>query len=138
MRTLHVGLRVTHSERSVEFYRALGYQVVGTVPGTPLGDLTMLKLPDDEFVTLELVSQAGRSGAGHRSGLSHVVVKVESAIATIADLAAKAIHAEAAATPTGADEVRTAWITDPDGHRIELVQWPTGHPDGMSADDFRP
>ena len=136
MRTLHVGLRVTDSERSLNFYRALGFAVVGTVPGTPLGDLTMLKLPDDEFVTLELVSPVRDDAHGRQPGLSHVVIKVESATAAIADLAAKAIHAEAPTAPTDAHEVRTAWITDPDGNRIELVQWPTGHPDGLSTADF--
>src|SRR5215207_1377202 len=115
MRTLHVGLRVTDLERALEFYRALGFEVVGTVPGTPLGDLTMLKLPDDEFVTIELVSQASGGSDRQLSGLSHVVIKVESATATIADLASKAIAAEAPA-PTGADELWTAWITDPDGN----------------------
>jgi lactoylglutathione lyase len=30
----------------------------------------------------------------------------------------------------------TTWITDPDGNRIELVQWPAGHPDGLTAADW--
>lgn len=136
MRTLHVGLRVTDAERSLAFYRALGFEVVGTVPGTPLGDLTMLKLPDDEFVTLEVVSPVRDGADAHQAGLSHVVIKVESATATIDDLASKDIHAEAPTTPIDADQVWTAWITDPDGNHIELVRWPTGHPDGMSAADF--
>ena len=55
MRTLHFGLRVADLDRSLAFYTAVGYQVVGSVPGTPLGQLTMLKLPGDEFVTIELV-----------------------------------------------------------------------------------
>ena len=25
------------------------------------------------------------------------------------------------------------WLTDPDGNRIELVQWPAGHADGITA-----
>jgi lactoylglutathione lyase len=32
MRTLHVGLRVTDLERSLAFYSAVGYEVVGSVP----------------------------------------------------------------------------------------------------------
>ncbi len=32
--------------------------------------------------------------------------------------------------------VRTSWLTDPDGYRIELVQWPPGHPAGMMAADL--
>ena len=31
---------------------------------------------------------------------------------------------------------RTAWITDPDGNRIELVRWPPGHPDALTAADW--
>jgi lactoylglutathione lyase len=27
-------------------------------------------------------------------------------------------------------------VIDPDGNRIELVQWPAGHADGMSAADW--
>ena len=52
MRTLHVGLRVEDLERSLAFYVGLGYEVLGSVPGTELGTLTMLKLPGDEFVTV--------------------------------------------------------------------------------------
>jgi len=35
-----------------------------------------------------------------------------------------------------ADRPRTSWITDPDGYRIELVQWPTDHADGITKADF--
>src|SRR5919112_5834778 len=55
MRTLHLGLRVAEMGRSIAFYTAIGYEVLGEVPVTELGTLTMLKLPGDEFVTLELV-----------------------------------------------------------------------------------
>lgn len=55
MRTLHFGLRVADLERSIAFYTAIGYEVLGDVPATELGTVTMLKLPADEFVALELV-----------------------------------------------------------------------------------
>ena len=55
MRTLHFGLRVADLDRSLAFYRAVGYEVIGSVPETPLGKLVMLKLPKDDFVTIELV-----------------------------------------------------------------------------------
>jgi lactoylglutathione lyase len=63
MRTLHVGLRVADVERSLAFYAGLGYEVLGNVPETEFGSLTMLKLPGDEFVTVELVHdpRGGRS-----------------------------------------------------------------------------
>lgn len=55
MRTLHVGLRVSDLKRSLAFYTAVSYTVVGTVEGTGFGSLTMLRLPGDSFVTIELV-----------------------------------------------------------------------------------
>ena len=60
MRTLHFGLHVADLERSLAFYTAVGYEVVGEVPETGLRHLTMLKLPDDEFVTIELVHEPNR------------------------------------------------------------------------------
>ena len=137
MRTLHIGLRVAHLDRSLAFYAALGYQVVGSVPRTSLGDLTMIKLPDDPFVTIELVSRSSASASSGGSSLSHFVVKVESMDTVVAELGAAGIRPdEPPASPDGSDEFRTAWITDPDGNRIELVQWPSGHPDGMTEADF--
>ena len=43
---------------------------------------------------------------------------------------------EAPDSPDGTDDFLTTWITDPDGNRIELVQWPAGHADGITAADW--
>jgi lactoylglutathione lyase len=132
-----MGLRVADLERSLAFYTALGYQVIGSVRATSLGDLTMLKLPDDPFVAIELVSGASTSASSGGDSLSHFVIKVDSMDAALAEIAGAGIHPDQApASPDGSDEFRTAWITDPDGNRIELVQWPPDHPDGMTAADF--
>ena len=64
MRTLHVGLRVSDLKRSLVFYIAVGYTVVGTVEGTGFGSLTMLRLPGDSFVTIELVYDPAKGAAG--------------------------------------------------------------------------
>jgi lactoylglutathione lyase len=136
MRTLHVGLRVSDLERSLAFYTAVGYTVVGTVEGTAFGSLTMLRLPGDGFVAIELVYDSARGPVDLGTGINHLVVQVESLEATLADLAAQGIVAESPALPAGTDGPRTSWITDPDGYRIELVQWPTGHADGITEADF--
>ena len=135
MRTLHVGLRVADLERSIAFYTLIGYEVLGGVPDTELGTLTMLKLPDDEFVSLELVHNPHR-GRVEPGGLSHVVIHVEDVHAMVARLAARGIQTEEPASPDGSKDFWTAWVVDPDGYRIELVQWPDGHPDGMTRSDL--
>ncbi len=140
MRTLHVGLRVADLDRAVAFYTAVGYEVVGRVPETPVGRLTMLKLPDDDVVSVEPVfdrDEADDEADGPTgSGLSHLVIQVGSMEATVTDLRAKGIDVAEPGSPDGSADFLTSWITDPDGNRIELVQWPPGHPDGLTAADW--
>ncbi len=136
MRTLHFGLRVSDLDRSLAFYTAIGYEVVGSVPETPLGHLTMIKLPGDEFVTIELVTGPTAAVANLTTTLSHFVIKVESIDASIAELGAKGIDADVPESAGDSDDPRTAWLEDPDGNRIELVQWPAGHADGITAADW--
>ena len=135
MRTLHVGLRVEDLERSIAFYTSVGYEVLGSVPATELGTLTMLKLPGDEFVSLELVHDPGHGRVEPR-GLSHLVIQVEDVRTTVAHLAARGVEVEEPGSPDGSSDFWTAWVTDPDGYRIELVQWPDGHPAGMTRADL--
>jgi lactoylglutathione lyase len=136
MRTLHFGLRVADLERSLAFYTAVGYEVVGEVPETALGHLTMLRLPDDEFVTIELVHRPMTSTVALDTGLSHFVITVDSMGTTVTELATRGIDAEEPTSPDGSDHFLTTWITDPDGNRVELVQWPADHPAGITAGDW--
>ena len=133
-RTIHLGLRVSDRNRSLAFYRSLGYEVVGEVANTPIGQLTMLKLPGDEFVSIELVSGPPAAGA---PGLNHLVVTVGSLTDAIRSLHTDGIAAiEDASRPSDPSSPRTVVITDPDGNDVELVQWPDGHPDGFTEADF--
>ncbi|MFD1504299.1 VOC family protein [Georgenia yuyongxinii] len=132
---MHLGVHVEDLDRSRAFYAALGYEVVGEVPAAPLGSLTMLKLPGDEFVRIELVQNPTLGSIGPR-GLSHLVIQVDDLHAKVADLGAKGVQVEEPTSPDGSDDFWTAWLDDPDGHRIELVQWPAHHPVGMTEADL--
>ena len=133
MRMLHLGLRVTDLERSLAFYTALGYAELGRVVDTPFGSLTMLQLPDDPFVSLELVHDPTRPVTS-TDAVNHLVVQTDDLDATITDLAARGVSAEPPTEPTPG--LRTSWLTDPDGYRIELVQWPAGHAAGITVADM--
>jgi lactoylglutathione lyase len=134
MRTLHFGLRVADLDRSLAFYTAVGYRVLGTVPETAFGSLTMIRLPRDEFVTIELVHDPANPPAGRN--INHFVIQVESMADAVAGLAANGVEVEEPTSPDGTEDFLTAWITDPDGNRIEVVQWAPGHADGMTDADF--
>lgn len=130
---LHLGLRVTDLDSSLAFYTALGYAEIGRVPDTDFGSLTMLQLRDDPFVSLELVHDPARP-VTDTGAVNHLVVQTDDLDATIGDLAAKGVTAEPSEEP--GPGIRISWLTDPDGYRIELVQWPAGHPAGMTTADF--
>ena len=130
---LHLGLRVTDLDRSLAFYTAVGYAKVGAVPETPFGSLTMLQLPGDPFVSLELVHDPARP-VEDITAVNHLVIQVDDLDAAIAEMATRGVEAE---PPADLGEgMHTSWLTDPDGYRIELVQWPPNHPAGMTAADF--
>jgi catechol 2,3-dioxygenase-like lactoylglutathione lyase family enzyme len=133
MRMLHLGLRVSDRERSLAFYTAVGFAEIGSVPETAFGSLTMLQLPGDPYISLELVHDPARPVADI-GAVNHLVVQVDDLGATIADLAGRGVPAEPPTEP--GPGMWTSWLTDPDGYRIELVQWPSGHPAGMTAADF--
>src|SRR5579859_6570926 len=125
MRTLHTSFRVSELAASLAFYTALGYEQVGRVDLGAGVSLTMLKFPAEEVVTLELV---------HRP--DDGPVEVDDLTATLGRLFEAGLRPGPVERPGGPDGARISWLTDPDGYRIELVQWPPGHPYGLTAADF--
>jgi lactoylglutathione lyase len=107
MRTLHLGLRVADPDRAVAFYTAVGYEVAGRVPETTSGQLTMLKLPDDDVVSIELVFDPTEAGEDRGTGLSHFVIQVETMAATVTDRRAKGIAVAEPGSPDGSPDFLT-------------------------------
>lgn len=136
MRTLHTAYRVTDLAASLDFYTALGYGRVGRVDIGDGASLTMLKFPDEEVVTLELVHRPADGPVDIGTGFSHLPVQVDDLSATIQALLRAGLQPGPVERPGGPDGPGTSWLTDPDGYRIELVQWPPGHADGITAADF--
>jgi lactoylglutathione lyase len=66
------------------------------------------------------------------TGFSHLVVQVDELAATIEALAQAGLPPGPERHPAGPEGPRTSWLTDPDGYRIELVQWPAGIPTGSA------
>jgi len=136
MRTLHPAYRVTDLDASVGFYTTLGYGQVGRVE---LGDgatLTMLKFPSEEFVALELVHRPADGKVEIGTGFSHLAIQTDNLRATVGALSQAGLMPGPIELPGGPDGPQTSWLADPDGYRIELVQWPPGHANGITAADF--
>jgi lactoylglutathione lyase len=56
--------------------------------------------------------------------------------ATLKRLTEAGLEPEPVQYPGGPEGPKTSWLTDPDGYRIELVEWPPGQPDGLTEAAF--
>ena len=104
-----------------------------------LGDgarLTMLKFPGEEVVTLELAYRPADGAVEIGTGFGHLPVQVDDLSAAIAALSRARLQPGPVECPGGPDGPQVSWVTNPDGYRIELVQWPPGHAYGITSADF--
>lgn len=136
MKTLFVAYRVTDLGHSLDFYTTLGYVEVGRVAGGEGGGLVILKFPDEPVATLELVHRPGDGRVDVGSGFDHLAIQVDTLATTLEMLTEAGLEPEPVQYPAGPHGPKTSWLSDPDGYRIELVEWPSGHPNGITAADF--
>lgn len=123
MKTVLFALRVSELERSLAFYTAVGYINLGAVPFEDGSSLVWLRLPDEPSVSLELVHRPA-DGPVEVGGFDHFAVEVESLVDTIGRLKAGGLQPGEPEHPGGPDGPKICWLTDPDGYRFELVEWP--------------
>ena len=126
MKTILFAYRVSDLERSLTFYRALGYTQIGDVIGGGDSSLVWLKLPDEPSVSLELVHRPA-DGPVVMGGFEHLAIDVGALGPALDRLKAAGLTPGEPEFPAGPDGPKTAWLLDPDGYRIELVEWPPGH-----------
>lgn len=127
MKTILFALRVSDLARSLEFYRTVGYTELSTVPFDDGSSLVWLKLPGETSVSLELVHKPA-AGPVDRGGFEHLALEVDSLATTLDRLTAAGLNPGTPELPGGPDGPKTSWLIDPDGYRIELVEWPSGGP----------
>ncbi len=136
-KTLFPSLRVRDLDRSVAFYRALGYREFGRsdVGGGLI--LSWLSLEGDgAAVSLELSADPSFPSPEIGTGFSHLAIRIDDLAGFARDVAAQGIAIGEIEYPAGADGPKTVFIFDPDGYRLELVEWPEGHPADLTRGDF--
>ena len=136
MKTLHTAFRVTDLAASLDFYTALGSHEVGRIQSGDGSSLTVLKLPADQVGALELIHRPADEPVHIGTGFGYIVVQVDNIARTVEALSQAGLMPGALVRHAGPEGPQTSQLTDPDGYCIELVQWPLGHPDGITAADF--
>lgn len=120
-RITHVALRVADLERSLAFYQdRLGFREMLRLDRDGRVWLVYLRITDTQF--LELFPEGVGSVAGPEvTGLNHLCLEIRDIDTALAELSAAGV-ALLRPKALGADGNWQAWIEDPDGNRIELMQ----------------
>jgi len=137
MKTLLTAYRVSDLRRSVDFYEKVGFTEIGRVAFEDGSMRVMLNLPGDgDMATLELAYDPKIDSIELGTGFSHIAVQVDNLDSKLADLAEKGVGFDEPQRPAGDNGPKTSFVRDPDGYQIEVVEWPPGHPDGITRADF--
>jgi lactoylglutathione lyase len=121
-RYVHTCVRVLDPEASLRFYGALGFEQRGRLNFETAYNV-YLGLQGDGDV-LELTVNRGREEPYDLgTGYNHIALAVDDIDAALADLAAIGVEPERPPYRPGGNESlpRIAFVADPDGYRVELI-----------------
>ena len=123
MELIHTCYRIGDIDRSVAFYEALGFEERRRMPIRDEAINVFMGLPGDGD-RLELTYNHGVGSYELGTGYNHIALTVGDLDGTLATLAEKGIEPEKPPyRPGGRDDLpRIAFVTDPDGYRVELIE----------------
>jgi lactoylglutathione lyase len=123
MELIHTCYRITDVERSVAFYRALGFEERRRLPIREEAINVFMGLPGDGE-RLELTYNFDVPDGGYEigTGYGHIAVTVGDLDETLARLAAEGIAPERPPYTVRAGGSRLCFVRDPDGYRVELIE----------------
>jgi lactoylglutathione lyase len=125
MRVLHTMLRVGDLERSIDFYtNVLGMRLLRTTD-RPEQKYTLAFVgygDEREHAVLELTYNYGVDRYDLGNGYGHVAIGVPDAAATCAAVKAKGGTVTREAGPVKGGTTVIAFVQDPDGYKIELIE----------------
>lgn len=122
MRFLHTRVRVRDMERSVAFYEMLGMRQRGTLT-SPRGNQLVFMQDPETSAEIELCFQPGSPDFSLDEDIFHMAFGVKDMDEAIGDLTRKGVKVTEEPAKTRSGSV-IAFIEDPDGYEIELVQRP--------------
>jgi lactoylglutathione lyase len=122
-RLVHTCYRITDIERSVAFYRALGFEEKRRLPIRDEAINVFLGLPGDgEEPKLELTYNFGVDSYELGTGYGHIAITTSDLDGTLAALAEQGIEPERPPYTVREGGSRLTFVRDPDGYRIELIE----------------
>ncbi|GAB0149911.1 lactoylglutathione lyase [Marichromatium sp. PS1] len=125
MRLLHTMLRTGNLQRAIDFYtQVLGMRLLRQ-KDYPEGEFTLAFLgygDESDHTVLELTYNWGVEHYDLGNGYGHIAIEVEDAQAATARIRAQGGKILREAGPMNAGTTIIAFVEDPDGYPIELIQ----------------
>jgi len=121
MELIHTCYRITDVDRSVAFYRALGFEERRRMPIREEAINVFMGLPGDGD-RLELTYNFGVDSYELGTAYGHVAVTVDDLDGTLERLAGEDISPERAPYNVREGGPRICFVRDPDGYRVELIE----------------
>ncbi len=125
MRILHTMIRVGDLDRSLRFYtEVLGMQLLRR-KDYPDGKFTLAFVgygPESEGAVIELTHNWDTDSYDLGSGFGHIALEVDDAYAACDEIRARGGRVVREAGPMKHGATVIAFVEDPDGYKIELIQ----------------
>ncbi|HET6469565.1 MAG TPA: VOC family protein [Geminicoccaceae bacterium] len=118
----HVAIKVADIDRTLDFYVGkLGFEEMLRLDRDGRLWLLYLRITDDQYLEVFPEAEGDRAPPKEANGLNHVCLTVASIDDAVAQLDRLGIPLTSP-RKLGADGNMQAWIEDPDGNRIELME----------------
>ena len=125
MRVLHTMIRVGDLDRSIKFYTdVLGMKLLRR-KDYPDGKFTLAFVgygPETEHAVVELTFNWGTGKYDLGNGFGHIALEVDDVYAACADIKKRGGKVTREAGPMKHGSTVIAFVEDPDGYKIELIQ----------------
>jgi len=119
---IHTCYRIGEIDRSVAFYKALGFEELGRLPIRDEAVNVFMGFPDDG-PRLELTYNFGVDSYELGTGYNHIAVRLDDLDGALAGLAEQGIEPEKPPYTVSENGPRLCFVRDPDGYRIELLEF---------------
>ena len=119
----HVAIKVTDLERSLDYYvNKIGFpEMLRLKKDDGSVWLVYLRITDDQYLEVFPGAETDRAPGWDANGMNHLCLTVDNIDSVLAQLEAKGIPL-LLPLKTAIDGNRQAWLEDPDGNRIELME----------------
>lgn len=119
----HVAIKVKDLDRSLDYYvNKLGFaEMMRLNKDDGSVWLVYLRITDDQYLEVFPGAESDRAPGWDANGLNHVCLTVDNIDPVLAQIEAQGLEL-LLPLKTAVDGNRQAWLEDPDGNRIELME----------------